>query len=197
MKLLYSPASPYARKVRIVALEKGVDIEIVRADPLSNPPELQAANPLGKVPALILDDGSSLYDSPVICEYLDSLSPHPQLIPPPGASRWQVLRLQALADGVMDAAVSTMFERRRPEHERSSSWPQRWRDAIERSIAEIERELPALSPAFDLAQISIVCALGYLEFRLPEIEWQPGAPQLDAWWRRARERASVVASQPT
>jgi len=196
MKLMYSPASPYARKVRIAALEKGIEVEVVRADPLSNPPELQAANPLGKVPALILDDGSSLYDSPVICDYLDSLSPHPELVPPEGASRWQVLRLQALADGVMDASVASIMERRRADNERSPMWLQRWREAIDRGIAELEREVQAFSPAFDLGQISIVCALGYLEFRLPEIEWQSSAPALTQWWERARERASVVTSQP-
>lgn len=197
MKLLYSPASPYARKVRIAALEKGIEVEVVRADPLSNPHELHAANPLGKVPALILDDGSSLYDSPVICDYLDSLSPLPELVPPDGTSRWQVLRLQALADGVMDASVASIMERRRADNERSPMWLQRWRDAIDRGIAEVEREVPMFSPAFDLGQISIVCMLGYLEFRLPEIEWQNTAPALAVWWQRARERSSVVASQPT
>jgi glutathione S-transferase len=122
MQLYYSATSPYVRKVRVVAIEKGLDgdIELIEAMPWPDPSLIATQNPLGKVPALVLDDGTALYDSPVICEYLDTLGEGNRLLPPVGPARWRSLRIQALADGIMDAAVSIVLERRRSAELRSS-----------------------------------------------------------------------------
>ena len=124
MKLFYSPTSPYARKCRALAIEKGIEgrLEIITASPMSNPPALQAANPLGKVPALLLDNGQCIVDSPVICAYLDSLTDAPRLIPADPAARIDALTREALADGIMDAAFAIVMERKRPDQQRSPEW---------------------------------------------------------------------------
>ena len=196
MKLYHSPTSPYVRKVRIVAIEKGISdrIELVTAIPWPDPAPVAAVNPLGKVPALVTDEGFVIYDSPVICEYLDTLVPAAPLIPRSGSARWQVLRCQALCDGILDAAVGIVLERRRPAGERSPAAMQRATDAIRRSLAALEPEIRAGAAPFDLGQISIAVALGYLEFRLPELAASAGA--LSAWWRAVGERPSVAATRP-
>jgi glutathione S-transferase len=197
MKLLFSPTSPYVRKVRIVALEKGIasEIEIVPASPFDADGPVVAANPLSKIPALILEDGTALYDSPVICEYLDCLGAGPRLLPPNGQARWSALRLQALADGVLDAAFSSVMELRRPETERSADWIQRWRSAISRSVLAASDMLTA-PDAWGLGEISLACALGYVDFRLPDIVWRPNAALLAAWYERQLPRASFAATAP-
>jgi glutathione S-transferase len=199
MKLYYSPTSPYARKVRVVAIEKGLAdrVELVAASPWPDPAAVAAVNPLGKVPALVTDDGIALYDSPVICEYLDVLVPAAPLIPRSGVARWQVLRCQALCDGILDAAVGIVLERRRPDGERSASAEQRSVDAIRRSVAALGCELRPASAGFDLGQISIAVALGYLEFRLGDLELGVGQAVIRDWWAVARERPSLVATRPT
>jgi len=198
MKLYHSPTSPYVRKVRIVAIEKGIAdrIELLTAIPWPDPAQVAAVNPLGKVPALVADDGLVLYDSPVICEYLDTLVPAAPLIPRSGNARWQVLRCQALCDGILDAAVGIVLERRRPDGERSPDAMQRATDAIRRSLAALEPEIRAGAAPFDLGQISIAVALGYLEFRLPELAGAARAGALGAWWGAVRERPSVAATRP-
>lgn len=197
MKLLFSPTSPYVRKVRIVALEKSLaaGMEIVPASPFEAGDLVTAANPLGKIPALILDDGSALYDSPVICEYLDSLGEGPRLLPPEGPERWDALRLQALADGILDAAFSAVMELRRPETERSADWILRWRSAISRGVLAAAR-LGVAPDAWGLGEISLACALGYIDFRLPDLVWRPGAPALADWYERQQARADFAATAP-
>jgi glutathione S-transferase len=199
MKLYSSPTSPYVRKVRVVAIEKGLAdrIELVTATPWPDPAAVAAVNPLGKVPALVTDDGVALYDSPVICEYLDVLVPAAPLIPRSGGGRWQVLRCQALCDGILDAAVAIVLERRRPEAERSVASQQRSQDAIRRSVAALVPELRPATAGFDLGQISIAVALGYLEFRLGDLELGVAHPAIRDWWTTTRERASLVATRPT
>jgi glutathione S-transferase len=195
MKLIFSPTSPYVRKVRITALEKGVmgRIALTPLSPFENLEAVAAANPLGKLPALILEDGLALYDSPVICEYLDSLSPSPRLIPESGPARWRVLRLQALADGLLDAAFNLVMEARRPEAQRSPEWTARWRQAVLRAARGAQGEATA---DWDLGQIALACALGYADFRLPQLSWRDEAPALAAWWRTASARPSVAATAP-
>ncbi|MBS0395030.1 MAG: glutathione S-transferase N-terminal domain-containing protein [Proteobacteria bacterium] len=198
MQLFHSPTSPYVRKVRVVALEKGLGerVTLVNAVPWPEPTAVAAVNPLGKVPALVTDDGLVLYDSPVICEYLDSLSPARPLLPPSGTARWRVLRLQALADGILDAAVAVVLERRRPQAERSAAAEQRALAAIRRSVAALPDELrPGASP-FDLGQIAAAVALGYLEFRLGGESIGTDAPSVRDWWQDVRERPSLVATRP-
>jgi glutathione S-transferase len=198
MKLYYSPTSPYVRKVRVVAIEKGLAdrIELVTANPWPDPAAVAAVNPLGKVPALVTDDGLALYDSPVICEYLDSLVPAAPLIPRSGAARWQVLRCQALCDGILDAAVEIVLDGRRPEAERSPASQQRWANAIRRGLVALGPELRPAATPFDLGQIAIAVALGYLEFRLGDHELGAQQPALRDWWAAVRERSSVAATRP-
>lgn len=196
MKLIHSLTSPYARKVRILTIEKGIDdrIEAVIASPLVEPDKVIPANPLGKIPVLLTDSGA-LYDSPVICEYLDGLAGDPRL-PASGEARWDILRVQALADGIMDAAFSLVMERLRPEAQRSPEWSGRWEGAIRRACAEADRDFPKLPGIFDLGQIAMAAALGYLAFRLPDIGWQEQCPTLARWWEEARQRPSVTATIP-
>lgn len=189
MKLLASDTSPYARKVRIVALEKGIALDVVTTNPLGEETAaLQAANPLGKIPALITEDGA-LYDSRVICEYLDAMS-EPRLLPESGAARFDCLRRQALADGVMDAAFNLVMEGRRSEALRSKDWSARWRAGILRGVAAMEAR-----EEFDLGAIASAAALGYLDFRLPDIKWRASTP-MATWWERVGERESVKATAP-
>lgn len=196
MKLIYSLTSPYARKVRILLIEQGLDamVEHAIASPLAEPEKVIAANPLGKIPVLLTDTGA-IYDSPVICEYLDSLAGE-SLLPASGATRWAILRVQALADGIMDAAFSMVMEQLRPEPERSSQWRERWRAAILRATLDADRDFPKMADRFDLGQIAMAAALGYLGFRLPDIAWQSDAPSLARWWDEAGERASMLATAP-
>lgn len=200
MKLLFSPPSPFVRKVQIVAMEKGIgaDLEPVFAHPWPEPTAVTPFNPLGKVPVLLLDDGSALYDSRVICEYLDSLSPRPALIPRSGPERWRVLRRQALADGVLDAAVNIVLELRRPEEARSALMLQRFQNAVRRSVSGLAQEIEDPASGFDLGQIAIACAVGYLEFRLADFDLGLGAEHsLREWWKIVRERPALKATQPT
>ena len=197
MQLLFSPTSPYVRKVRIVAWEKGLspEITLVTASPFDHVGPVIAANPLGKLPALILDDGSALYDSPVICEYLDALGEGPRLLPAEGEARWEALRLQALADGVIDAAFSVVMELRRPESERSADWIGRWRTAISRAVLAAANR-PTEDGAWGLGEISLACALGYIDFRLPDLVWRPTAPALADWYYVQQARPSFTATVP-
>lgn len=197
MKLLYSPTSPYVRKVRVLAIERGLAdrIELVTAIPWPDPAAIVRANPLGKVPVLVTDDGFAIYDSPVICEYLDTVAAGPALIPASGAERWRVLRCQALADGVLDAAVAVVLERRRTASEQSAAAIQRSLDAIHRAVAALAGELKPPSQ-FDLGQIALAVALGYLEFRLADTDFGTTAPGIRDWWATVRERPSLVATRP-
>ena len=197
MKLYCSPTSPYARKVRIVAVERGLAamIEEITATPFENP-VVAAANPLSKIPALMLDDGTALYDSPVICEYLDSLGAPPRLIPAAGDARWTTLRLQALADGIMDAAFSLVMELRRPEPQRSEEWLIRWQGNIMRAVTATVAEPARTSPELNLGQITLACALGYLDFRHPAIGWRDAAPDLTPWFETWAARPSFAATVP-
>lgn len=202
MKLFYSSASPYARKCRAVGIEKQLEskIEIVTRAPMENPSDLHEANPLGKVPALILEDGSALYDSPVICEYFDTVGEGVVLLPPTGDDRWRVLRNQALGDGIMDAAVSIAMEKKtREDNEKSEKWIGRWNDAIIRSLDEAEKYAQAdqvkLIP--DLGNIAIACAIGYIEFRHSHIAWREGRTKLVEWHELFSMRSSMQMTIPS
>jgi glutathione S-transferase len=167
MKLLSSPLSPYGRKVKITARVKGLldQIRIEQAD--TNAPNnktLKKENPLSKIPVLILDNGTQLYDSHVICEYLDSLKPSPKLFPLAGAERFNTLTLGALGDGILDAALLLVYERRfRPEDKWVTSWMERQQDKIDEALAHLEANPPLWGVAPDCGHITIACALGYLD----------------------------------
>lgn len=197
MKLFYSPTSPYARKCRALAIEKGIEskLEIITISPMSNPPELQAANPLGKVPALLLASGQCIVDSPVICAYLDSLSDAPRLIPADPAARIDALTREALADGIMDAAFAIVMERKRPEQQRSPEWLLRWTSAIRRSVAHFNTRIPTRQQP-DIGDLSLASALGYVDFRLGDLVWDADAPLLRDWLSSVTTRPSLSATAP-
>ncbi|WP_348674847.1 glutathione S-transferase N-terminal domain-containing protein [uncultured Abyssibacter sp.] len=199
MQLLCTLTSPFARKVRMFALEKGVAdrVELRLSNPLDDPEDLLRVNPLAKIPALLLDDGTPLYDSRVICEYLDSLADAPVMIPSSGDLRWAVMRRQALADGLMDAAVSVVFEHRRPPTEQSPHWLDRWDGKIRRAVATLDAE-HARQP-LELGRldgIAAAAALAYLDFRLPELDWHDASPGLAAWWLETARCPCVVDTAP-
>ncbi len=199
MKLRYSPTSPYVRKVCVVASEHGLDdrIERIPTDTRDPKSDLPSINPLGKVPALILDNGEVLFDSPVICEYLDSLHGGAPLIPATGPARWTALRQQALADGILDAAILRMIETtRRPEELRWPRWIELQHGKIMRALDALETEAAALDDAVTLGQIAVGCALGYIDLRFPADNWRVGRPGLAKWLEGFAKRPSMAASAP-
>jgi glutathione S-transferase len=198
MKLYYSATSPYARKVRVLIIEQGLQeaVELVRADPMAENAASKIGNPLSKIPALRLDDGTVLFDSPVICEYLDQQAEDDPLLPSDGADRWAVLTAQALGDGILDAALSLVMESRRPETERSAYWQDRWTAAIHRGVDEIAEDVARDRESFDLGRITYACALGYLNFRLPDLDWRGPHPRLLAWFEDTSARESFILTAP-
>ena len=201
MKLLHSPTSPFARKVRIVAAEKKLELELEFADPWKPNAELAKVNPLGKVPALIMDDGSSVFDSRVIVEYLDGLSPVHRLIPDTSRDRILVKRWEAIADGLCDAAIIARLEASRPDQNESSARQiTRQRDKVGACIDEMARELGdreyCVGNALSLADIAAGCALGYLKFRYPDITWETAHPGLARLYKKLSARPSFKATDP-
>ncbi|HVS77925.1 MAG TPA: glutathione S-transferase [Steroidobacteraceae bacterium] len=199
MQLYFNPASPYVRKVRVTAHELGlggrIELISVSLTPVSPHDAVRSSNPIGKIPALITDDGAALYDSPVICEYLEALAGGNRIFPAPGAARWTALRRQALADGVMDAAVLTRYEQAvRPQELRWQSWVEGQLLKIRTALDALERE--NLEDALDIGTISIACALGYLDLRFASESWRTGRPRLAAWIAAVGKRPSLVATAP-
>ncbi|MFC3124024.1 glutathione S-transferase N-terminal domain-containing protein [Pseudoroseomonas globiformis] len=192
MKLFHSPTSPYVRKVMACVLLRGLQgkVELVPTSPMQNPGDLQAANPLGKIPCLVTEDGTAIYDSPVICEYLDGLGNAAPLFPAPGPARIASLTLQALADGIADAAVARQQGRAQQEEAgptpRQAAFQERQLAAIRRGLAALEASPPAALA--EIGAVAAACALGYLDLRLPELGWRATHPKLAAWL------ASVEAS---
>ncbi|MCF6325131.1 MAG: glutathione S-transferase N-terminal domain-containing protein [Gammaproteobacteria bacterium] len=198
MKLFYTNTSPYSRKVRITLLEKRLDgeVEYILCNPFEDAVELKGFNPLGKIPTLVLDDGRVVYDSPVICEYLDTLNSNSELVPSNTDARLLVNTWQALADGIVDASYNTVMEGRRDESERSQKSIERWQGSIVDSLKQIERQIGTLPDEITMAQISLAGALGYLDFRLSYLEWRKGQSNTVAWYEEFAKRASMVETQP-
>ena len=198
MKLLSSPTSPFARKVRVLIREKGasdrVEEEMVSA--LSDPAELHDANPLGKVPALLLDDGTTLFNSPLICQFLDEELDGQKFLPPSGKAYWADMRLQTIGDGMAEASVSITFEKNRPEGERSAMWIGRWQRAVTRSLDLLEAEAGKLDAELTLGRIAVGCALGYLDFRHGDMEWRKGRPALAAYFEKISGRPAFKETVP-
>ncbi|MBC7908566.1 MAG: glutathione S-transferase N-terminal domain-containing protein [Rhodospirillaceae bacterium] len=196
MKLRYSPTSPFARKVLITAIECGVELELVTTNAWAPGTDLVQDNPLSKVPALVLDNGECIYDSPVICEYLDSLHHGHKLIPQEGHERFRQLTLQALADGIMDAAVQIRIETTmRPEDKRWNGWIERQQAAITRGLDELEKEVGHWGGVFLMGPITVVAALSYLEFR-QVCDWRNQRPHLAHWFQTIHNRRSVRETEP-
>ena len=196
MKLRFSPTSPFVRKVRAVAVATGLDARIENVRTETTDPSWWGDNPLGKVPALVTDDGRALIDSPVICEYLDSLHDGPKLFPPDGEARWTALQHQALADGIMDACVSCFQESRRPDGERSPGWIERQRGKVERTVAVLEAEAASLEGDPDIGNIAVGCALGYIGLRMPDFDWRTPAPHLAKWYEAFAKNPFMTETAP-
>lgn len=199
MKLLSSGASPYARKVAVAAHEAGlidrIEIVSVTVSPVSVNPEVSAANPLTKVPTLLLDDGAALFDSRVIVDYLDELSGG-RLVPA-GAARWPALRDQAAADGLMDAALLARYERAlRPEALRWAEWDAGQIGKIERALDTFEAGFTPSAGAPQIGDIALACALSYLDFRFADLGWRNGRSRLAAFAEAFNARPSMQATQP-
>jgi glutathione S-transferase len=201
MKLLSHPFSPYGRKVRIAMAMKGLQdrIEVETVDTSrAETPDIDRANPLGKIPALVVEEDTAIFDSHVICEYLDSLAPAPVLFPKGGVERIRTLTLAALADGILDAALLLVYEKRfRPEEKWHPPWQVRQQGKIERAIAYLERMPPAWKESPDYGHLTLASALGYLDFR-HEGKWRAGRPRLVAWLDEfARAVPAFEATRPT
>ncbi len=198
MRLNHSAGSPYVRKVMACAIARGLDGRIERdaTNPHLSPPELLGVNPLSKVPALLLDDGTALYDSPVICEYLDGLGDAPPLFPPPGPARWTALRRQALADGIMDACVPRRREMGLPPDEGRTAFIARQREAVARAVDALEGEAASFGDLPTIGEIAVGCALGYLDFRFAAEPWRPGCDRLAAWFARVSELPPLAKTVP-
>ncbi len=200
MKLIGSLTSPYARKARIVLAEKKIDYEFIVDSPWTAETQVSKYNPLGKIPVLVLDDGSTLFDSRVIVEYLDSVTPNNRLFPQGGRQRIQVKRWEALADGVSDAAAAAFLEAKRPEGERSASWIERQRGKIELGVRAMDTDLGEApwcqGNALSLADIACGCALGYLVFRFPDIDWRASCPNLARLHDKLMQRQSFIDTVP-
>lgn len=198
MKLHGSLTSPYVRKARVLLEEKRIAHEFVVADPWAADTYMPTLNPLGKVPVLVLDDGAALFDSPLICEYLDGLEA-PNLIPSSGAARLGVLRWQALADGIMDAASTRVLEYRRPATQQSPETIARQEDKIGRALAYAERAHGGsrylVEDRITLADIALGVALDYIDFRYAH-PWRARHPQLSTWLAGIGARPAFAATAP-
>lgn len=201
MELIVSPTSPYVRKCRVVAHETGqaedVKITFLGLSPVAPSEEVNKQNPLGKVPVLLIDDAQALFDSRVIVEYLDARHSGARMFPQIGAERWKALRLQAVGDGIMDAAVFTRFY--------TAAGPQQyhWPEFLDAQIAKVtqaldllEAETGTLGDDANIGSVAVACALGYLDFRYAgDIDWRKDRAALAAWYKRFAERPSMKATE--
>ena len=196
MKLYTSPTSPYARKVRVVLAEKKIECECIDEDPWSENAAIAQLNPLGKIPVLILDDGTAIYDSRVIVGYLDTVSPVSRLIPEPSRQRIAVQRWEALADGICDAASAIVREQKRPVKQQSKDWIDRQFHKIRLGVQELAKDLEDKTwcngEGYSLADIATGCALGYLDLRHPSIDWRAEFPNLAKLTERLAKRPSFA-----
>ena len=203
MKLIGSAASPYVRKVRVVLGEKRLDYQFVVEDVWSDATTIAKSNPLGKVPCLVMEGGEAMFDSRVIVEYLDTLSPVGKLIPQSGRERAEVKTWEALADGVMDAGVLWRLEGTwagRAEGERSQAWMDRQRGKVEAGIAAMAKGLGekpfCIGIHLTLSDVAVGCALGWIGFRFPEIDWRATHPNLKRLYDKLSLRPSFADTQP-
>lgn len=190
MKITASGASPYVRKVMACAIARGIDQQLEKWTIATTDPVLSNSNPLGKVPTLINDEGVALFDSPVICEFLDSIGSAPGLFPAAGPARWAALRLQAIGDGILDASQPRRREIALPQDEGRVGYIDLQRGKVTRAVDMLEKEAASLGALKTVGDIAVACALGYLDFRFANEPWRPGHPKLEAWY------ASVMGLPP-
>ena len=200
MKLIGSSTSPFVRKARIALAEKRIEYEFVLINPFDPAAQLTDWNPLGKVPVLLTDDGASIYDSSVIVEYLDTVSPVGKLISEPGRQRVHVKRWEALADGLLDAATAVVLEHRRPAKQQSAEWIERYHQKVEAALRVAAHDLGervwCAGDSYSLADIALGCALGYLDFRFASHPWRPGHPRLTAWYEPFAQNKGLEETAP-
>lgn len=201
MKLIGSFASPYVRKVRVVMAEKKLDYELIIENVWAPDTRILQSNPLGKVPCLVMEDGGAMFDSRVIVEYLDTLTPVCKLLPPNGRERAEVKCWEALADGVADAAVLVRLERTlRPEAQQSAEWIQRQMDKVHAGLKAMSSGLKdtpfCCGNHYTLADVAVGCALGWISFRFPEIDWRGDYPNLAKLFDKLSERPSFKDTIP-
>jgi glutathione S-transferase len=198
MDLYISATSPYARKVRIALIELELEhcVRMIPVNPLEDPPELHARNPLGKIPALQLPDGRVIYDSPVLCAYFNALSERFMLIPAEPSARFDALTREACADGMMDAAVAVVMERRRPAEQQSAQWLLRWQNAIHRSAAYFNHKMATVQGRFDIGDIALATAMDYVDFRLSALGLLNDHTDLRSWRGTLADRPSLIRTHP-
>jgi glutathione S-transferase len=200
MKLIGTPNSPFTRKVRVVLAEKRIDYEFIIDPPMEAATQVVAHNPLGKVPVLVLDDQTAIFDSRVIVEYLDNASPVMKLLPEDTRPRIQARRWEALADGCTDAVVAISMEKRRPAEYQYGEWSARQRGKVERALASMAEDLGSRTwccgDFFNLADIAVGCCLGFMELRLPEISWRTEYPSLARLSNKLAQRPSFRDTAP-
>ncbi|MPR05358.1 glutathione S-transferase [Pseudomonas sp. MAFF 212408] len=202
MTLFHNPASPFVRKVRVLLIETGqqgrVALQGCMPTPVNPDAQVVQGNPVGKIPALRLADGTVLHDSRVILDYLDYQHVGNPLIPRDGSARWRRLTLASMADGILDAAVLVRYETAmRPVEKHWEQWLEEQRNKIRRTLAGLEQDAIAeLTSHFDIAAISVACALGYLDFRHPDLQWRTANPQLADWYAEVSQRPSMLETQP-
>ena len=195
MKLRYGSTSPFVRKVLVTAIETGQDGEIERVKTNTADPELAKHNPLNKIPALELEDGSVLIDSAVICEFLDSRKGGKLF--PSGAARWPALSRMALCDGMMDSAILRRYETQRPETLRSIEWDTKQKTKVGQSLDALEKEAGGFGDRVDIGTLTVAIMLDYLDFRFAHEAWRDGHPKLAAWHKTFAARPSLKATMPT
>jgi glutathione S-transferase len=200
MKLIGSLTSPYVRKVRIVLAEKKIEYDFEIDSPWLAESVVPNINPLGKIPVLLLDDETPLFDSRVIVEYIDNVTPNNKLFPTPNRERTEVKRWEALADGICDAAAAAFLEGKRPKAEQSAEWIARQRDKIVRGLDFMTREygdkVHCMGTHFSHADIAVGAALGYLAFRFPDIDWRETHPNLARLYDKLMQRPSFADTTP-
>jgi len=197
MKITASAASPYVRKVMACAIARGIDQQLEKWTIATTDPVLSNSNPLGKVPTLITDEGVALFDSPVICEFLDSVGSAPALFPAAGSARWTALRLQAIGDGILDASQPRRRELALPQDEGRVGYIDLQRGKVARAMDVLEKEAATLGPLKTIGDIAVACALGYLDFRFAHEPWRPGHPKLEAWYASVVDLPPIAKTVPT
>lgn len=192
MKLLYTKRSPYARKVRVLALEKGIHLELIDEDLANKSKTLVESNPLGKVPTLILDSGETIYDSVVICQYIEELNDKPMLIPKSGKARYEVLKWESMADDMVTTAIYAYMEKIRHPQDFHAQFIRNSENSILNGYKYIESHLDQLKN-FDLGSIAVASAIGYIHFRLPHLKVQG---KLAQWYETINQRPSMIQTIP-
>ena len=198
MKLIYSAASPYARKARVAAIESGAaaNLELEAILPWEDPAGYRDVNPVGKVPALIRDDGPPLYQSNLVCEYLDAQGTT-KIFPEPGPARWTALRQIAAADGILDASVAERMEAMFHDGDTASNaFIERQELSVDKALDQLEAEADDLEGPVTIGQVAVGCALGYRDFRFAEADWRDGRPRLAAWFDGFAARPSMTSTDP-